>query len=280
MRFPGTIRAAAVLAAGVALLPLPASGWGAAGHRVITAKAVEALPPEVRPFFEAHRNSLVVQSVVPLELLAKDPNERRNHFIYLDRYGRFPFDALPRDYRAAVRKHGQRTVQANGVLPWQIGVYSEKLTLAFRSGNWEAARVAAAMLAHYVAEAHDPFNTTENYDGQLSGQPGINQRFSASLVERYSLFIFIRPNDAVEIRDPTDHAFELTLNAHSWIENLLLADRRARRGLNDFTDEYYDRFYNQAGAILVRQLTDAATEIGSYWLSAWVHAGRPPLPAR
>jgi hypothetical protein len=212
-------------------------------------------------------------------LLAKDPAERRNHYIYLDHYGRFPFDGLPRDYKAAVRKYTKRVIESNGLLPWQIGVYSEKLTNAFKAGKWEEAKLMAALLAHYVAEAHDPFNTTENYDGQLSGQTGISQRFGSSLVDRFSLFFFAQPNDAAEIRDPTDHAFELVLSAHGWIEIILLGDRRARRGFNDYTDEYYDALYNQVGAVLIRQMTDASTAVGSYWLSAWIHAGRPQLPA-
>jgi len=29
----------------------------------------------------------------------------------------------------------------------------------------------------------------------------------------------------------------------------------------------YDRFYNQAAAILIRQLSDAATDVGSFWLT-------------
>ena len=33
-------------------------------------------------------------------------------------------------------------------------------------------------LAYYVAAAHDPFNTTINSNGSLSGQPGVNERFS------------------------------------------------------------------------------------------------------
>jgi hypothetical protein len=82
----------------------------------------------------------------------------------------------------------------------------------------------------------------------------------------------------VYIADPTDHAFENCLSAHSWLENILLADRRARAGLADYTDPYYDRFYNQAGAILVRQLSDAASDIGAYWLTAYRNAGSPPLP--
>jgi len=80
----------------------------------------------------------------------------------------------------------------------------------------------------------------------------------------------MRPNDAFFISDPTDRAFEACLGSHSWLETILLADRNARRGENSFTDEYYDRFYNQAAAILIRQLSDAATDVGSFWLTAWV----------
>jgi hypothetical protein len=149
-----------------------------------------------------------------------------------------------------------------------------------RLGKWDEARLDAALLAHFVAEAHDPFNTTENFDGRLSGQPGVDDRFKSRLIDRFSSFFPMRPNDAVYLSDPTDVAFEACLSAHSWLETILLADRRARKGLGDYTDEYYDRFYNQAAAILIRQLSDAATDVGSFWLTAWKNAGSPPLPQR
>ncbi len=271
---------AAGVAAFALLTPSGAFAWGANGHKLIASKAVETLPPDLRPFFEAHRNFILQHSTDPLDWLAKNRSaERRNHILMLDRYGKYPFDALPRNYRAALSKFGKPKLEANGLLPWQIGVYSEKLTNAFRLRNWEEVRLFSALLAHYVAEAHDPFNTTENFDGKLSGQPGADQRFGNSLVDRFSLFFPVRPNDAIHINDPTDHAFEACLSAHSWLEPILLADRRARWGLSDYTDEYFDRFYNQAGAILFRQLSDAATDVGSHWLTAWINAGRP-LPPR
>lgn len=277
-----TSRRRALLAVCLAgLLPLSTHGWGASGHRLIASKAVETLPPELRGFFEASRDKLALHCTEPLEWLVKNPaSEKSNQYIFLDKYGPFPFEALPRDYQAAVRKHTLRVVRANGVLPWNVGVYSEKLTKAFKDGNWEEAKKMAAYLAFYVAEAHDPFSTTENNEGQLSRQTGVNKRFDTSLVDRFSAFFFVRPNDAAYIDDPTDHAFEMCFSAHSWLENILLSDRRAKRPVRDYNDEYYERFYNQAGAILIREVSDAATDVGSYWLTAWVNAGRPPLPAR
>ena len=88
----------------------------------------------------------------------------------------------------------------------------------------------------------------------------------------------MRPSDAVFVSDPTDHAFDACWRSHSWLENILLADRNARHDLNGYTDAYYDVFYNQAAAVLIRQLSDAATDVGSYWLTAWTNAGRPQLP--
>src|SRR5260221_6421117 len=268
----------AAAAISIFFLPTPASAWGANAERLVSNKAVDTVPTEIRGFFEANRDWLGRHVTEPLDWLEKNPlTEHRNHFLYLDRYGKFPFDSLPRDYKAAVTKFTRTKLESSGVLPWQIGVYSQKLTAAFRDHDWEQARLSAAYLAAYVAQAHDPFHTTENFDGHLAVQSGVDLRFGSSLVDRFSLFFPMRPNDAMFLRDPTDHAFDACMSSHAWVENVLLADRRARGGLSDYTDEYYDKFYNLAGSILMRQLTQAATDVGSYWTTEWINAGLAQL---
>ena len=255
-----------------------AFAWGNNANKLIVNRAIDTLPADLRPFFDNSRAELLNHVNDPFVTVAKTPAERKNQFLYLEKYGRFPFELLPRNYKAAVTKFGKSKLGSNGLLPWQIGVYSAKLTEAMQTGKWADAKRYAAVLASYVAAAHDPFNTTDNMDGHLSAQNGINERFGTSLVDRYSSFFFMRPNDATFIADPTDHAFEACLSSHSWLETVLYADRDARRGLNSYTDEYYDHFYNQAGAVLIRQISDAATDVGSYWLTAWKNAGQPQLP--
>jgi hypothetical protein len=264
----------------ITLSPSLVLAWGNNANRLVVNRAVETLPQEIRPFFDANRAILLLHVNDPFGAPGKvlTPAERRNQFLFLDKYGRFPFDQLPRSYKAAVAKFGKSKVESNGLLPWQIGVYSAKLTDALREGKWEDAKLFAAILANYVAAAHDPFSTTDNMDGHLSAQNGVNERFGSALVDRYSSYFFMRPNDATFIADPTDHAFEACLSSHSEVEAILYADREARRGLNAYTDEYYDHFYNQAGALLIRQLSEATTDVGSYWLTAWKNAGQPQLP--
>ena len=169
--------------------PSPARAWGANAQRLVASKAVETLPPDIRGFFEANRDFFSHHVTDPLDALAKTPAvEWRNHYLYLDRYGKFPFDALPQDYKAAVAKFSKSKLEASGVLPWQIGVYSQKLTAAMRAHDWEEVRLDAAMLAAYVAQAHDPFHTTENFDGHLSAQMRVDARFGSNLIDRFSTF--------------------------------------------------------------------------------------------
>jgi hypothetical protein len=274
------LRVGLSVATSLLLLCIPQSGyaWGTNSQRLIINHAIDTLPYEVRGFFETNRGYFVQHVNDTLNLVDKNPGERNNHFIELDKYGKFPFDALPRSYQSAITKYSKSKINATGLLPWQIGVYSAKLTDDFKAGRWEEAKKDAAFLANYVAEAHDPFNTTENFDGKLSGQAGVNERFNTVLIDRYGSFFPVSPHDAAFIGDPTDHAFDSCLSAHSQVESILLADRKAKQGLGSYTDEYYDRFYNLTAPSLIKQLSDASNDVGSYWLTAWINAGKPQLP--
>ncbi len=153
----------------ILLLALPSSfGWGENAERLIANKAVDTLPDEMQAFFGANRQFLVRHVTDPDQSDAKSSADQHNSFIQLDHYGQFPFTALPHSYNAAVAKFTKRSLETYGLLPWQVGLYSQKLTDAFRSHNWDEAKLSAAILAHYVAAAHDPFNTTVN---KMAGFP-------------------------------------------------------------------------------------------------------------
>lgn len=253
--------------------------WRASGDKLVVTKAIDMLPDELRPYFDSNRAFLMQHVSDAIEAQKTTPLTAHEGYIRFEKYGPFPYATLPRDYKAALSKFGKHSVEANGLLPWSVGLYSQKLTESFRVKNWDQARMAASELAFYVAEAHDPFNATTNFDGHLSNQMGVGARFDSSLVERYSQFFYLHPGEATYIHDPTDHAFEMCLSAHAWLEDILLSDRRARAGLSDYTDEYYDRFYGQVGSVLVQQFSEASIDVASYWLTAWTNAGKPQLPA-
>jgi len=155
---------------------------------------------------------------------------------------------LPHSFRQAVEQYGSGRVNRDGVLPWQVGEHSLRLTEAFKDRNWNQVRLEAAVLAHYVADAHNPLHVTTNFDGQLTRQTGLADRFEIRVLDRYSKFFILHPEDAVKIDDPTEYAFQTCLEAYSGLDSIILADLRAREGLPDYTDEYFDRFYPEGDA--------------------------------
>jgi len=234
----------------------------------------------MRGFFEANRQFLMDHVNDPDAWMAKDSFERKQHYIYLDKYGIFPYLNLPHDYQRAVEQYGKSRINREGLLPWRIGEYSLKLTNAFKAENWEEAKLDAAVLGHYVADANDPLHTTQNYDGQLTQQTGLADRFESRLIDRFSNFFILAPQDATKIDDPTEYAFQIALEAHTWVEHIILEDRRAREGLASYNGDYFDRFYAQVGSTAMKKINEAAHDVGSYWYTAWLNAGRPELPGK
>src|ERR1700739_2269353 len=117
------------------LAPRMTRAWGESAQRLVVNHAVDTLPYEIRPFFENNRKFLMDHVDDPLGLIDEHPWERNNHFIELDKYGKFPFTTLPRSYKAAIEKYSKSKIQATGLLPWQIGVDSQKLTEGRRTAR-------------------------------------------------------------------------------------------------------------------------------------------------
>jgi hypothetical protein len=202
-------------------LPHVALAWGPAAHDIVDTWAIQTLPPEIRPFFENNRPFLVEHANDTDELMKKDRYERMRHYIYLDKYGVFPYTTLPHVYAQAKEKLGSSRIIRDGVLPWQIGEFSLRLTKAMKAGNWEEVKLDAAALAHYVADAHDPLHTTQNFDGQLTLQSGLSARFDIHLFDRYSKLFIMHPESAEKIDDPTEYAFQTCLASNVWV-NLVI----------------------------------------------------------
>src|SRR5438270_13989609 len=101
MRIALRLAAAALIAA---LTPAPASAWGFVGHRLIMRRAIELLPPPLKPFYEHYRDEIVLRVVDPDLWRSVGWEEDANHFIDFGakEYGAYPFKELPRDFDAAV----------------------------------------------------------------------------------------------------------------------------------------------------------------------------------
>src|ERR1700733_9993957 len=105
----GPLGAAALL--GVSLAPASASAWGFTAHRYIMGRAIDLLPPELKPFFEHYRDEIVIRVVDPDLWRNVGWEDDPNHFVNFGakELGAYPFNELPREYGAALEKFGAAT---------------------------------------------------------------------------------------------------------------------------------------------------------------------------
>ncbi len=283
MRKASIVAAALVVAC---VVPTTAFAWGAVAHRYIMRRAIELLPPEIKPFFERNRDELVLRVNDPdLWRVAGFAEEPPNHQIDfgVDDYGPYPFAALPRDYDAAVEKFGVATVRRHGLLPWRTMEEFGNLRRTFQGFARNQLYVGgntvlfASTLAHYVQDAHQPLHIHNNYDGQLSGQSGLHSRFESELFERFESRMTINPAPVRIVTNTRDFIFDIALSSFQLAPQILEADRKAIGAKETYDDEYFETFFTSIRPVLERQLADSITATASVIVSAWTQAGKPEL---
>src|SRR5438093_13185505 len=88
------MRAKLILLCAALLMILPAStrGWGMDVHRFLTRRALDGLPPELKPFFAAQRDFIAEHAADPdlwrvVGLKNEFGDEDPNHFLEIDDLG-------------------------------------------------------------------------------------------------------------------------------------------------------------------------------------------------
>jgi predicted AlkP superfamily phosphohydrolase/phosphomutase len=287
-RLPSAFRLCLVLA--MALAPAPVRAWGFDAHRAINARAVETLPPGLKPLFSANLDYVSEHAVDP-DLWRTDFNEAEdpNHFLDMDAFGKAPpFPEIPRSEQEHLRRHGAKAAE-KGRVPWRVGERYRLLVDAFRARDSRRALEVAATLGHYVADAHVPLHAVVNYDGKETGQAGVHGRWESGLVERFERQILPRVSPAPRpaAGDPVAVTFDALMESFVEAPRVLESDRAAA-GPGDlattpeddrYDEGYYSRLAEREADRVAARLTRAIERLGGLWRQAWEEAGRPAMPA-
>jgi hypothetical protein len=265
--------------------PSSAFAWGFAGHKLIMSRAIDLLPPELKPFFDHFREEIVIRVTDPDLWRNIGWDEDQNHFVDfgVPEFGRFPFAELPRDYDKAVEKFGVAFLKKEGTLPWREQEEFGNLRRAFegfkRSSPYATsdATVFAAIAAHYIQDAHQPFHATDNFDGAQTGNNGIHARFERDLIERFESKLTLTPAPPRAIANSRDAAFDALLSSYQLVAPILAADKAAIAGKDTYDDDYFQKFFTAVKPILERRLSEAITATAGVIIGAWEQAGKPTL---
>ena len=283
--------AAALVAALFVLAPVPLESWGLDVHRFITGRALDGLPPDLRPFFALRRDFIAEHSVDPdmwriVGLTGDRGDEDPNHFFDIDALDEpRPFANVPREWPALVQTYGLDRATKAGRLPWRAEDIYNQLVTRFREVGKGApgyaadnARYLSAILAHYIEDAHQPFHAVANYDGQLTNQRGIHSRFETELVLRNLKTLKLAPVAVRPIPDFRAFMFETIVASEGLVQEVLDADRKAAAGREFYDDGYFAALLTGARRVMERRVAEAASGVASALVAAWVEAGKPVLP--
>lgn len=287
------MRALAAVLSGLLLFlltPVALSAWGLEVHRLITTRALEGLPPELKPFYQERRAFIIEHSADPdlwrvVGLKGERGDEDPNHFLDIDGLDDpRPFRNVPRDWDALVAKYGLDRANKAGRLPWRTEDVYRLLVARFQDVArvqpyaGENAAYLSAVLAHYVEDAHVPFHAVSSYDGQATNQRGIHARFETELVLRNRATLTLAPVALRPIPNVKDFVFEKLIEGESLVDTVLAADRGATAGREFYDDGYFAAFGKGARPVMERRLSEAASGVASVIVAAWTEAGRPPMP--
>jgi hypothetical protein len=283
MRKTAVLAGACVIAL---LVASPASAWGFVGHRLITNRAIDLLPIELKPFFTKYRDEIVVRSIDPDLWRNADWEDDPNHFMNFGvrEFGDYPFGELPHEYGAAIEKFGMATLRRNGLLPWREAEEFGNLRRAFEAFTRSPAYgpfdviLFAAVAAHYIQDAHQPLHASNNYDGQLTGNRGVHARFERDLVERFQARLTINPAPPRPITNARDAAFDALLASYRLVDSILKADSEAVAAKDVYDDNYFERFFGNVKPLLEERLAASISATAGLIMGAWEQAGRPKPP--
>lgn len=270
-----------------------AKSWGFYGHKRINRMAVFTLPPEMFGFYKKHIEYITEHAVDPDKRRYAVQEEAPRHYIDIDHYGPNCFDSVPHYWTKAVAKYTEDTLNAYGIVPWWIDKMTYRLTEAFKDGNVDRILRLSAELGHYVADAHVPLHTTENYNGQMTNQVGIHGFWESRVPEmfgdQYDYFV----GRAKYIESPINAAWEIVRVSHSEVDSVLgmeaqlnattPADRKyafENRGgttVRTYSEEYTKAYSTMLNGMVERRMRASILMVGSLWYTAWVNAGQPDL---
>ena len=268
--------------------------WGFYAHRKINHYAVFLLPPEMMVLYKPHIDFLAEHAVDPDKRRYAVPEEGPRHYIDIDHYGNYPYDALPRKWSDAVAKYSEDTLNQYGIVPWWLQTMLFRLTDAFKEKNQAKILKYSAEIGHYISDSHVPLHACSNHNGQYSDQKGIHgfweSRIPELLAEKeWDFFI----GKAEYIKNPADFIWIRVLESAAAADTVLQFEKQLtkkypgdqkfayedRNGtiIRQYSSSFSIAYNNQMKGMVERRMRQSIYAVASFWYTAWVNAGQPNL---
>ena len=269
------------------------SSWGFFAHQRINKLAVFTLPKDLIGFYKNNIIYVTEHAVDPDKRRYADSLEAPRHYLDADHYGEKPFEFIPRKWNDAAAKFSEDTLNAYGIVPWQIQRTYFKLVKAFENRDSILILKHSADLGHYIADAHVPLHTTENYNGQMTNQVGIHGFWESRLPELFAGDYDYFVGKAKYINSPLNTAWDIVEDTYTMLDSTLSIEKRLTKTfpsdrkytfnernnkvIREYSIDFSAAYHKELNGMVERQMRKSILNIGSFWYSAWVDAGQPNM---
>jgi len=279
----------------LALLIIPflfCTSWGFFAHRRINQLAIFTLPTDMITFYKTANKYIFEHAVDPDKRRYIDTLEAPRHYLDVENYETH-IDSIPEKFNDALAKYGQKRLNQNGIVPWQIQRTYYSLVKAFKVHDSLKILKYSTELGHYIGDAHVPLHTTHNHNGQLTNQHGIHAFWESRIPELFAGKYNFLVGKATYIEDPLKAAWKIVKHSHGLLDSVLKFEaelnksfpsdqkysfsKRSNVVIKQYSEAYSKAYQDRMNGMVEKQMRSSILSIGSYWYSAWVDAGQPTL---
>ena len=266
--------------------------WGFFAHKKINQYAVFTLPSEMMVFYKFHIDYLTSEAVRADKRRYADPKEAPRHFIDLELYPD-ELDSIPFYYPEAIERYSEDSIASWGSLPWTLIRMKYQLTNAMSEKDEEAILRYSADLGHYIADAHVPLHTTENYNGQLTDQHGIHGFWESRLPELFFDEYDLLTGKSEYIEDTPAFFRKIIRESHQAVDSVLTFEKelteqrpkdekyayeeRGNRSVKVYSQKFSSKYHEMLSGMVERRLRSSIKAVGDIWYTCWIDAGQPDL---
>ncbi len=268
-------------------------GWGFYAHKQINRLAVFSLPSEMIVFYKSNIDYISNHAVAPDKRRYTSKDEACRHYIDLNVYHDTLRNNMPMYWHQAKALFSEDTLKKHGIVPWHVYLMKVLLTEAFKQKSKDAILKLSTEIGHYIADAHVPLHTTNNYNGQFSGQLGIHGLWESRIPEVYGDQYEAWVGAAQYLNVPQKDIWETVYASHACLKEVFELEKEATNEIaedrkysfeerngqavrvysKEFSKKYNDKLQGQ----VERRFVASIKMLGDMWYTCWVDAGQPDL---
>lgn len=276
----------------ITIILLLCTSWGFFAHKEINKMAVFTLPQPLMGFYKKYIDFITQQAVNPDKRRYAVAGEAPKHYMDIEFYSDSILLKRP-TWQEATNLYPEDSMQAHGILPWNLIRLTYTLTDAFKREDAKAVLKISADMGHYVGDLHVPLHTTKNYNGQLTGQHGIHGLWESRLPELFSGSYNYYSGSAEYITDVRKYIWDGLTESRECVDSVLFIEKelqgkftedkifsyedRNGQTLRIYSYAFSEAYHKSLNNMVEKRMKAAIKMTGDLWYTAWVNAGKPTM---